>query len=338
MWEQESRARTQHLAGIPSPPLEEPEPEPASIPDPVRIPASYAEFMDAASTEREKAQVQEEISTASGRRTEQAVSSQNGSNTSTGRPSQHDARTTGPADPPLAPAPATATSELGESPDISQSQQNLSTTPTTTTPDQPVTKNDAASSADTKAPQHAPTSTHTAENESGGPNGSDPTPKAASAPASDAPAAAVSSVTTSTTQTTVSSGSTVSALSTTSLVPAPAGGESIYRTIMNRLTALEANHTLYARYVEEHTGAVREMLRRVGEDLGRAEGVVSRLFTSYFCFYFPFPIPNSISIYCIYSTLLLISICSTLLSFVCMTGLLTRVYSARHRHRRTRAR
>ncbi|CAK5264055.1 unnamed protein product [Mycena citricolor] len=54
---------------------------------------------------------------------------------------------------------------------------------------------------------------------------------------------------------------------------APSGGESIYRTIMNRLTALEANHTLYARYVEEHTSAVREMLRRVGEDLGRAEGV-----------------------------------------------------------------
>ncbi|KAJ7632994.1 UNC-like C-terminal-domain-containing protein [Roridomyces roridus] len=56
-------------------------------------------------------------------------------------------------------------------------------------------------------------------------------------------------------------------------VVATAGGESIYRTIMNRLAALEANHTLYARYVEEHAGAVREVLRRVGEDLGRAEGV-----------------------------------------------------------------
>ncbi|KAJ7366274.1 UNC-like C-terminal-domain-containing protein [Mycena albidolilacea] len=271
MWEQESRARTQHLAGIPSPPLEEPEPEPAPIPDPVRIPASYAEFMDAASTEREKAQAQEDIRAAPGRQAEQTASSQNAS---TGHPSQHDARTTGPAKPPLVPAPATATSELAESPEISQSQQNLSTTtPTTTTPDQPATKNDAASTADTKAPQHSPTSTHTVENESGGPNGSDPTPKAASAPVSDTPAAAASSVTTSTTRTTVSIGSTVSALSTTSLVPAPAGGESIYRTIMNRLTALEANHTLYARYVEEHTGAVREMLRRVGEDLGRAEGV-----------------------------------------------------------------
>ncbi|KAF7374480.1 V-type proton ATPase proteolipid subunit [Mycena sanguinolenta] len=35
---------------------------------------------------------------------------------------------------------------------------------------------------------------------------------------------------------------------------------------MNRLPTLEANHTLYARYVEEHTGAVRD----AGEDL---EGV-----------------------------------------------------------------
>ncbi|KAG6888412.1 hypothetical protein C0995_008416 [Termitomyces sp. Mi166 len=52
------------------------------------------------------------------------------------------------------------------------------------------------------------------------------------------------------------------------------GGESIYRTIMNRLTALEANHTLYARYVEQQTSGVREVLRRMGEDVGRLEGIV----------------------------------------------------------------
>ncbi|KAG6845620.1 hypothetical protein H0H87_006673 [Tephrocybe sp. NHM501043] len=52
------------------------------------------------------------------------------------------------------------------------------------------------------------------------------------------------------------------------------GGESIYRTIMNRLTALEANHTLYARYVEQQTSSVREVLRRIGEDVGRLEGLV----------------------------------------------------------------
>nr|GAT48165.1 predicted protein [Mycena chlorophos] len=65
--------------------------------------------------------------------------------------------------------------------------------------------------------------------------------------------------------------------------PSNSNSNSIYRTIMNRLSALEANHTLftqymeehrvYARYVEEHTAAVRELLRRVGEDMGRADGI-----------------------------------------------------------------
>lgn len=44
---------------------------------------------------------------------------------------------------------------------------------------------------------------------------------------------------------------------------------------MNRLTALEANNTLYARYVEEQTAGVREVLRRLGEDVGRLDGIVS---------------------------------------------------------------
>ena len=42
---------------------------------------------------------------------------------------------------------------------------------------------------------------------------------------------------------------------------------------MNRLNALEANTTLYARYVEEQTSAMREMLRRLSEDVGRLEGI-----------------------------------------------------------------
>lgn len=42
---------------------------------------------------------------------------------------------------------------------------------------------------------------------------------------------------------------------------------------MNRLTALEANQTLYTRYVEEQTNGIREMLRRLGEDVGRLEGI-----------------------------------------------------------------
>ena len=58
--------------------------------------------------------------------------------------------------------------------------------------------------------------------------------------------------------------------------PPPAtSGESIYRTIMNRLTALESNSSLYARFVEEHAASVREMLRRLSEDIGRLEGIAS---------------------------------------------------------------
>lgn len=60
-----------------------------------------------------------------------------------------------------------------------------------------------------------------------------------------------------------------------SVLPPATGGESIYRTIMNRLTALEANTTLYARYVEEQITGVREMMRRLGEDVGRLESIVS---------------------------------------------------------------
>lgn len=42
---------------------------------------------------------------------------------------------------------------------------------------------------------------------------------------------------------------------------------------MNRLSALEANTTLRASYVEEQTSAMREMLRRLSEDVGRLEGI-----------------------------------------------------------------
>jgi len=42
---------------------------------------------------------------------------------------------------------------------------------------------------------------------------------------------------------------------------------------MNRLTTLEANHSLYARYVEEQTAGVREVLRKLNEEVGRLESV-----------------------------------------------------------------
>ncbi|OJA10371.1 hypothetical protein AZE42_08711 [Rhizopogon vesiculosus] len=57
------------------------------------------------------------------------------------------------------------------------------------------------------------------------------------------------------------------------LPPVGSGGESIYRTIMTRLTLLEANHSLYVRYVEEQTAGVRDVLRRLGEDIGRLESI-----------------------------------------------------------------
>lgn len=56
--------------------------------------------------------------------------------------------------------------------------------------------------------------------------------------------------------------------------PMPSG-ESIFGTIMNRLTVLEANHTLYAQYVAEQTVGVRDVLRKLGEEVGRLESIVS---------------------------------------------------------------
>lgn len=73
-------------------------------------------------------------------------------------------------------------------------------------------------------------------------------------------------------------GPSVNTLSTalpTLSTPPPVGssGESIYRTIMTRLTLLETNHSLYSRYVEEQTAGVREVLRRLGEDVGRLQSI-----------------------------------------------------------------
>ncbi|KAL4253122.1 hypothetical protein AB1N83_012925, partial [Pleurotus pulmonarius] len=47
---------------------------------------------------------------------------------------------------------------------------------------------------------------------------------------------------------------------------AAGNGESIYRVIMNRLMALETNHTLYARYVEDQVGGISEVLKRLSEE------------------------------------------------------------------------
>lgn len=50
---------------------------------------------------------------------------------------------------------------------------------------------------------------------------------------------------------------------------------------MNRLVALEVNHTLYARYAQEQHFGVREALRRLSEDVGRLEGIGKSQFQSY---------------------------------------------------------
>ncbi|KAF5362659.1 hypothetical protein D9758_009574 [Tetrapyrgos nigripes] len=57
------------------------------------------------------------------------------------------------------------------------------------------------------------------------------------------------------------------------IAPVSGGGESIYRIIMNRLGALEGNHSLYTRYVEQQTTTIRGMLSRLSEDVGRLEGI-----------------------------------------------------------------
>lgn len=69
---------------------------------------------------------------------------------------------------------------------------------------------------------------------------------------------------------------TASPLSTAhSFLPMPmSGGESIYRMIMNRLTSVEKNHTLYEQYMAQQQNIVREALKRMGEDIGRLEGLV----------------------------------------------------------------
>ena len=64
-------------------------------------------------------------------------------------------------------------------------------------------------------------------------------------------------------------------ITTTPLPPAVKGGESIYRTILNRLAEVENNHTLYMRYIEQQNLAVRDVIKKLGEDVGRLDGIVS---------------------------------------------------------------
>jgi hypothetical protein len=49
-------------------------------------------------------------------------------------------------------------------------------------------------------------------------------------------------------------------------------GESIYRTIMNRLAALEANGSLYGAFLDAQAASTRAALQRLAEDVGRLDG------------------------------------------------------------------
>lgn len=64
--------------------------------------------------------------------------------------------------------------------------------------------------------------------------------------------------------------------SVVSIPPVGTTGESIYKTIMTRLGALEMNATLYLRYVEEQGRSMRDAMRRLEEEVGRLEGIVSQ--------------------------------------------------------------
>jgi hypothetical protein len=52
-------------------------------------------------------------------------------------------------------------------------------------------------------------------------------------------------------------------------------GESVFRTITNRISVLESNTTLYMQYVEIQNRSIREAIRKLEEEVGRLIGIVS---------------------------------------------------------------
>lgn len=99
------------------------------------------------------------------------------------------------------------------------------------------------------------------------------------ASAYDTPPARLSSIISSYSPSTTSSAASNSLpLSAIAGTPTPGfhtgGGESIYRTIMNKLHVLEMNSTLGIRYVEEQTRSIRDVVRKLGEDVGRLDELV----------------------------------------------------------------
>ena len=97
------------------------------------------------------------------------------------------------------------------------------------------------------------TSNGTVSNSTRGPNGN--------GPSNGTKARATSVIVTTTTSTTVA--------------PTAPGGESVYRMILNRLSNLEGNQTLYARYVEDQARSANDRLRILEQEVGRLGALVS---------------------------------------------------------------
>ena len=67
----------------------------------------------------------------------------------------------------------------------------------------------------------------------------------------------------------------VTTTTSVAVVPTAPGGESVYRMILNRLSNLEGNQTLYARYVEDQARSANDRLRILEEEVGRLGALVS---------------------------------------------------------------
>ncbi|PCH40389.1 hypothetical protein WOLCODRAFT_117183 [Wolfiporia cocos MD-104 SS10] len=179
----------------------------------------------------------------------------------------------------------TASSAHSESPTTQQDSESLESHAATTAHEQYLSRSESLSHtplssdlSDPKEPLYTTSSASLVNPPT--PNTENSEPARQSANVSQSPSQQQNRATTSTTSLTPASSVSSSPSHSTPAPPPPpppphvaTGGESIYRTIMNRLTALEANTTLYARYVEEQTAGVREILRRLGEDVGRLEGI-----------------------------------------------------------------
>jgi len=72
----------------------------------------------------------------------------------------------------------------------------------------------------------------------------------------------------------------VTTTTSVAVLPTALGGESVYRMILNRLSNLDGNQTLYARYVEDQARSANDRLRILEEEVGRLGALVSSFILS----------------------------------------------------------